>query len=404
MSSLAKCLTVGLLVLPLVGCGTGQRTGWDATVTDDQLAAADLKYYWRQEIDLPGPVRVDRVWRLDENFYALTTANQVVCLDAVTGAYKWTAQVAAPDDRTSDIFPPCHADAVAIGDAGGIAAVLDPPDPTELEPFDAVIFNTISHLLVIDRENGRVKRRHALPFAANTGGSSDGRNVFLGAVSGRYHSVRLVDGLINWTMASGDMIQTAPKVANGRLYVASRDSRLYCIAPYRLQDRHLWRQDTDGPLTANFHVDDRGCFVPGMDYRLYAFDPIVGEELWTFHAQGPLRQAVQVGAKSVYQFAWDDRFYAVDLATGRERWTLPANATVVAAIGNDALVLNDRRELLVIEEATGDVKTSLPMTGLEMFVPNATRPEIYAATAGGKFVCIRPSEAKALTADMLRTP
>ena len=42
------------------------------------------------------------------------------------------------------------------------------------------------------------------------------------------------------------------------------------------------------------------------------------------------------------------------------------------------------------------------MNGLDLFVRNADKPVLYAATAGGRFVCITPASAGHLTAKDLK--
>lgn len=42
------------------------------------------------------------------------------------------------------------------------------------------------------------------------------------------------------------------------------------------------------------------------------------------------------------------------------------------------------------------------MTGLDLFIPNAAKSAIYAATADGKFVCIRPVSSGHLTPGILK--
>jgi hypothetical protein len=185
------------------------------------------------------------------------------------------------------------------------------------------------------------------------------------------------------------------------LYVASRDGRFYALNPYVQADRHLWARQTDGPLTAEFHVDDRGCFVGGEDFNLYAFDRLDGTLLWVYRTQGSLRQPVQVGKQTVFQYADRDRFHAVDIARGEKRWELPDGRIVLAVAEPYAYVLTAERKVRVVHEATGQERLAFPMTGLDLFVPNAAKPVLYAASRAGRFVCITPASTKHLTPKML---
>ena len=386
------------------GCSPGATIAVpkaDSLVPSSVLAKASLSYYWEQPIDLKAGETIEKLWRLDEKLYAFTSANRLVALDAASGAERWRVEV-TPPGRT--VFAPCHADNAVVPTIGGIAALLEPPGPDQLDSFRAVIINTIDYALVIDRDSrdGLVKRKLEFKFVANSPGSCDGTRFYVGAVNGYYHAVRLSEGLVDWTMASKAMITVAPQTAFGTVYVASQDGKLYAVNPDALRERHVWTQTTDGPLVGDIAVDARGCFVPSTDSRIYAYDLATGETMWTFRTQGPLRRGIQVGAKSVFQYADKDRLYAIDLANGRKRWDLAEGRTVLAAVGDNALVLTDRRQLLLVNEILGKVEMSLPMNGLDLFVPNAAKPIIYAASREGLVVCIRPASAGHLTEEELK--
>jgi len=410
MRFVGKLVGIGLIVAGLAGCHRRPPVReWPKVVAPSVLAEASLKYYWQSQITLDEGETLDRIWRLDENLYGLTSGNRLVALDASAGTYKWDCRVASPDQP---VFAPCHADGVVLGSTLP-ARLLDEIGPGEVQTINAVIVNTLTYGLVIDRDTGRRMRKFDFDFAANTPGSSDGTYFFVGAVKGWYYAMVLNSGVRKWVMSTDDLISTRPVCFKGRLYVASQDGNFYAVMPHAEENRHFWTQPTDGPLTGQFVVDDRGCFVPSQDYKLYAFDG-AGEPLWTFRTQGPLMQPVQVGQRTVYQFAERDRFYAVDLANGSQRWELPDARQVLATVEAGALpqaahkkqpyvfVLTDDRHLLMVSETLGDVEVRLPMTRLELFVPNASKPVIYAATREGIVVCITPTTTRYLDPETLK--
>jgi len=405
MRRLAIMAGMAVALSALAGCGRLVATDPLAgEVTPDVLAKMGLEYYWRSvpmPMDAKDGEKISRLWRLDENVYALTTQNRLIAVDAITGRLKWDYPVAKPVVK---VFAPCHANGVIV-DPREAAKVLDgAPRGPKLKLTDAVVVNTLSRVLVINRGNGELVRELKLKrFVANSPGASDGNFFYVGAINGWYHAVRLCDGIIEWTRSTGDMISAAPVWRGGRLAVASQDGQLYMIQPGIMTQKRLWAEPTDGPLTAGFVVDDRGCFVPSQDYKLYAFDVDTGRELWTpFRTQGPLRQAVQIGQRSAFQYAENDRFYALDIGSGRKRWDMPDGRMVLATSGQHVFVLNNKNRLLKVHESLGRTEVAVPLNGLEVFVPNAAGDTIYAATADGRIVCLRPLDAGHLTVDMLR--
>jgi len=396
-----RCLVaVAGVIMALVsvgGCAASSEA--PTALSPELLAKASLECYWQAEIPLASGERVRKLWRLDENVYALTTDNRLVALSAATGRYRWAVEVAEPGRQ---VFAPCHADGILLSEAGGIASILKPPSLLGLTPFDGVMINTVSRLTLIDRATGKVKRRLEFKNPVNTGGDSDGVHFYVGSASGHYHAVRLSEGLFQWSMSTGDLISAAPAVFDRQVYVASTDGSFSCVRPTMEMNRRQWKQQTQGPISAAFVVEKRGAFVASRDHALYAYEPSLGEMLWQFRAEGPLRSAPQVGQRTVFVRSEQDRFYALDVATGRKRWDLTDGVHVVAVIGSDAYVLSGGGDLLVVEESIGKVKLALPTTGLDFLVPNARVPVIYVGTSDGRVGCLRASGAKRLTASMLR--
>ncbi len=399
-----KYVVICAVVMLLAGCESASPVNeWGGIISPSVLAEGSLRYYWHYKVGLEDDESGRRIWRLDENLYALTSANRLIALDAAKGTYKWSYPAGS---RVQKVFAPCHADQVVVPKTTGIAELVKPNPKNRLEPFNAVIINTVTYALLINRDTGKLVRKLDFKFSANTPGTSDGTYFYVASVKGWYFAVRLSEGLTKWQMATGDLITARPRVFGNRLFIASQDGKFYAINPGRDKDRHAWTQLTDAAISADFSVDGRGCFVPSQDYRLYAYDNLTGSELWKFVTEGPLRKPVQVGSQTVFQYSWRDRLYAIDLASGRKRWDTENGRTVLACAKIDkatyAMVLTDDRQLLLVHEILGKVEKSFPMTGLDLFVPNAVKPVIYAATTDGKFVCITPESVKHLTPKMLK--
>ncbi|MCD4700215.1 MAG: PQQ-binding-like beta-propeller repeat protein, partial [Phycisphaerae bacterium] len=268
--SLAAFAVVCTIAVLLSGCKPASPMDeWGEVIAPSVLSESSLRYYWKCRVDLEDDEAIRQIWRLDENIYALTSANRLIALDAMRGTYKWSYPVA---DGAQKVFAPCHVDNVIVPKTTGITELVTPDPKNRLEPFNAVIINTVSYAFMINRDTGRLVRKFDFEFVANTPGSSDGVHFYVASVEGWYHAVRLSEGLYQWTMATGDAITATPNVFNNRLYIASQDGKFYAVNPNKAEDRHVWTQTTGAALSANFSVDERGCFVPSQDYRLYAYD------------------------------------------------------------------------------------------------------------------------------------
>ena len=400
-----KLLAIVPTCLLLAGCPAPSREGpapggeFRGVVHPDVLAKADLQYYWAIRVALDPGERIVKLHRLDEHLYCLTDRNRMIAVDAQRGLPKWSVEVGPLDES---VFRPAHCDEARVPTkVVGIAEMLHPGRSAPIEPFDAVFVNTVHYVLILRRTDGRIMRKIPFGFASDSAGCADPDMYYVGGIDGKFHGFSLREAIHIWSLAAEKAI-TVPMVrVASNIYAASRDGNLYCARAARIRRQH-WRQKMMGPVTAAFHVDTRGCFVPCEDGRLYAFDALSGQNLWDpFVCQGPLQRPVQVAKNTIFQYAKDDKFYAINLANGKPRWSLPQARKVLAVLKGDAYLLDARRTLLVVDEMLGKVKTSLPMTGFGLFLGNTTAPGIYTATADGRLFCIRHKSAGYLSIEML---
>ena len=182
----------------LVGCSTPPEYATSpelgaANVHEDILAKADLKYYWQRRIPLPPDDRLKDIYLLGENLYFLTTKNVMVCVDARVGNPRWSIQITKGGD---EVFAPTHVDGMRLSKKrGGLDSVLNPPSLDSYPAFDAVLINTMTRLLVLDRKTGEVYRDMAFDhFSARNRGVSDGQRFYVGASNRMIYAVKLMAG------------------------------------------------------------------------------------------------------------------------------------------------------------------------------------------------------------------
>jgi len=416
-----RCLVKLVLAAMLALAGFGCERSMPVSLTHDSvLAKAGLKTYWRLKLELLEDERVEKLMLLDETLYCLTNTNHLLAVDAARGVRKWSRKVAEPGVR---VYRPCHGSGVAMRkDLPGLVDILTPPAPESLSTFDLVLINTPNYALALDRATGELRRKIDFrtppdEFTANTGGSCDGTYFYVGAVGGRCYAFRLSDGVIAWILRTGDVLTAAPRThspgGEPRVFVAGEDGELY-VAKAGTDLSLVWppvgiRQwpAMAGPVTADFHVDDRACFVPCVNRRVYAFSLAGGEALWRFTCGGALADPIQVSENSVFQYARGDKLYVLNPASGKVRWTMNSGRRVLAAMSKGdvplAYLVDDARSLLVVDEILGKVRASIPLTGVELFADNTKAPALYLASRDGKLYCLRQIGSGHLSAETLKT-
>ncbi len=391
-----KFLLIVAACLQLSGC----RKKAVQLLHPDVLAKASLQYYWKLPLDLDRRETIARMFRLDENLYCLTSRNRLITIDAAVGKLKWSHSIADAGHR---VFRPTHADKVVLPEkVAGIKEILSPETASEPEPFDALLINTLSHVLVFDRNTGKLYRKIPLGFAANTAGESDGVYFYVGSARGWYYAVRLREAVKAWWHSAEDMIHVPVKYFDGSIYVADQAGSLIATRTGEV-GKKSWTRTFNGSVAGEFHVDKRGCFVSCEDRRVYALDLLTGENLWAqpFVCRGVPQDDIQVAENTIFQFAERDKLYAINLTTGKERWSKAGGRKVLAAFDGEVYLLNVNNTLLIVDEVLGTVKTSLPMTGWEIFAPDLSTPAIYVASRDAEVACIRKIAAGRLTPEML---
>lgn len=402
MRSFIKPIFVLMICITVAGCATGsQQSKWSGLVHPDVLAKAGLKYYWDVEVDLDAGEQIVKLYSMDENLYCLTDKNTLITVDAAAGIVRWRVVVAHSD---KPVYRPMHYNGLTMTkEVTTIEGVLSPGRKPAPITFDAVIVNTITHALVLDRRTGRQYRKMLLKPIADCGGTCDGRYFLYGTARGTVQAHLIEEDQPSWHVATEDLVKAPIEFFGGYFYVAGQDNIFYIFRP-GVRPKREWRQQMSGPVVTQFHVDDRGCFVPCEDNRIYAYDRLDLAELWEpFVCEGPLRTPVQVGQITLFQYAEGDKFYAINLSDGTLRWSLPAKHKVVGMVNNDVYLVDDRGNLRVMDQVMGpeSTKTSVPMTGMELFASNITAPAVYTATRDGKLFCIRSITDGHLTPEML---
>ncbi|MFW6146664.1 MAG: PQQ-binding-like beta-propeller repeat protein [Planctomycetota bacterium] len=351
------------------------------------LSGTGLEYYWEAPIPTDADETVRRLWRLDEMVYCLTDRRRLIAMDARTGLVRWSYRI---EQAPEPIFRPYHP-------AEPVSLPIRSPGKREVRTFDAVMINTLSRLVILDRADGSEIRDLTLTFTASTGGAADGENFYAGAVSGRYHAFDYDVGVDTWVLSTGAIIQAPPELHARNLYVASEDDKLYATRR-GLRPKKVWIATLGASVVAPFHVDNDGCYVAAEDGKIHAFDTFSGEPLWEpFACNARLTSPIQAGPRALFQHAENNVLFAVDARTGRLLWKAPGGLRVLANMDGKVYVLDVDRKLRVYSEELGELQASVPVTGLDVFLANTTAPAIYAATAGGKLFCIRPEGTDPLT-------
>jgi len=188
----------------------------------------------------------------------------------------------------------------------------------------------------------------------------------------------------------------------GSLFVGSRDGNVYAV---RGENRDvLWPGldkgffKTGGPILADVAVDKDGVYVASMDSKLYCLDINTGRVRWIYYAGTPLRENSDpvATASYVYVYAPGTGIAAIDKAGKQEirpaKWTVPQARQFLAADEKFVYLRTDDNLIIGVDKMNGQVKMTSQRRDLAVFAINTSTKDtnVYAGTANGQVYSIKP--------------
>ncbi|MHC4914195.1 MAG: outer membrane protein assembly factor BamB family protein [Planctomycetota bacterium] len=200
-----------------------------------------------------------------------------------------------------------------------------------------------------------------------------------------FHAIDLDTGKTVWEFLTGCNACGDPAIAYGRLYLNSRDGRIYCLEPVKPGEAAAsspeksagasagsvkkllaeklppprpgrdwpmlggtperaglpvtlnppltpaWKLDTGGRVTTAAAIRDGRVFVGSLSGRIIAADLRSGAKVWEFDAGSEVNCSPAVAGGMVYCGAQSGKFFALDAATGEEKWSSQCGGPVEAS-------------------------------------------------------------------------
>ncbi len=265
---------------------------------------------------------------------------------------------------------------------------------------DKIVYPTLSTMEVYDRR-GRLTASVPLEHPTRSPAVPQGNVLYFGVDHHRGGRLLRYDitrpyGKALWELMTFAPISSAPAVYEDVVYAASEDGRTYAVT----RDRQpVWPIEgntflTAGRVTADLQVDDFGLYVASMDSKLYCLDRQTGRIKWTYFAGAPLRESPVVLADRVYQYVPRRGLVAIDKTEGKPMrepvWNAPGARRFLSADEANVYVLASDGSIVALDKASGEPKFRSRRRDLTITTPNTQNATIYAATKGGELVAIRP--------------
>jgi len=344
----------------MVTSGNAQHTGTFETRGVDELGG--VRWRFRTE----GPVRSSPVVA-DGTVYVGSTDGNLYAIEASTGQERWRVDVGSPVSSSPAIASGLVIFVSADGVFHAVAADTGAPRwqfatgallPWEwgFEGWDvylasaavqdeSVVFGAgDGTVYALDVQSGQERWRFTTEMRIrSTPAISDGA-VYVGGADGIVYSLGLDDGSVRWThetegtsLLSEEFgfdrksIIASPVVADGVVYVGSRDGQMYALDQANGELR--WRVSHDVSWAMSSPAVSGDALFSGTSDGLWVHrvDVTTGEEIWRFVGAGYTWSSPALVGNTVYIGDGGGYLRAIDAESGQERWSLRTGGGVYSS-------------------------------------------------------------------------
>jgi outer membrane protein assembly factor BamB len=326
---------------------------------------------WQAPLALAGSNQLTDLVYQDNVLFVTTDRNSVYAIDATGGKIEWVHQVGNPDDQLRKPYMP----------AKGITVV--PAGST----------------LVEISGNGRNLKTIEIGHSVRSSLAGSANFVYAGldyANGGHLARIDLSLPLNNvrWELMTRAGISATPVLFGGVIYAGGEDGNVYAVNESRLLN---WPDvfKTAGPILADVKADTFGVYVASMDSKLYCIDIGSGKIKWTYFSGTGLNadSTPQVTNDSVYVYVPGNGVAAIDKTTGdpfrKPRWTVVGTKQFLAEDEQNVYLRGMDNSIIGVDKKTGDTKLHSQRHDLIAFASNTKTDMIYAATAEGQVIGIK---------------
>lgn len=271
--------------------------------------------------------------------------------------------------------------------------------PVVLE--DEIVYPTNAVLEVYDK-SGKKLRSIDLESSIRSPAVGSGKNIYIGIDyenGGRIRKIdieRTLSTTPRWELMTFGGLSAAPALHQGILYVGSEDGRVYAVGEDRSSVWPLPRGvfETGGRIVADIKADDSGVYVASTDSKLYCLDRNTGKIKWQFFSGALLTRGPEVTETTVYQYVPGHGLAAIDKTSGQynrePKWISREARKLLSEDEQYAYVLGRNNQIVALDKQTGKAAFRSQRRDLAVFGTNTRNGIIYAATRDGEVLAIRP--------------
>lgn len=213
-----------------------------------------------------------------------------------------------------------------------------------------------------------------------------------------------------WTYSTLNNVSTSPSVADGYIYIASSDHKLYAINA--VTGKRHWFFDAKSPIYGSPTVANGVVYILTYNYTVHAFDASTGARLWSVVVGKPSvgypNQSTPVVVNNiVYIGSGNDYLYALDATNeGATLWKAATGGSInssPAVVNGVVYAGSTDGNLYAFDATTGTLLWTAATGSSIMATPTVANGNVYIGSTDGTFNVFNASGCGSATCSPLWT-
>ncbi|MCE5237279.1 PQQ-binding-like beta-propeller repeat protein [bacterium] len=217
--------------------------------------------------------------------------------------------------------------------------------------------------------------------------------VFVGSRDGNLYALDAKRGTENWHLRTGDRIESTPAVAGSAVFIGSHDGRVYAAA--RDSGRRLWQRDVGSPIRSSATLVGGRLFIGDRQGQVVALRAETGELLWQVQTGAEVSAAPACSDGAVVVGSWDGRLYAFAADSGTKLWERLTEGPVASSAALDNGVVycgSDDGHLYAVSEKDGQVYWRVKLGSQVRSSPAVANGRVVVGCVDGRIACLSAAD------------
>ena len=213
--------------------------------------------------------------------------------------------------------------------------------------------------------------------------------VYVGSRDNNLYALDSQRGTVRFKFATGNRLEAAAVVVGETVVLGSTDGNLYAV--HTTSGQECWRRRLAGPIRSAANAAHNRIFVGDEAGTLWAIEADSGETIWQMSADDQILAAPAVADEVVVVGSWDNHLYARQVADGELCWRIDTDGPVSSSPAiSDGTVFcgSDDAMMYAVDLASGRITWQTPLGGRIRSSPALTDERLVVGCTDGGIYCL----------------